>query len=115
MPSKSRPADTAALVSEQAIRERAYLLWEAAGRPDGAGDYYWNLAQAEAARALAASTAEPARSKHPQEPPAALKAGKAAKAKAVEGEAGKPKAKAKTAKPARKATPEPRAALQKPK
>jgi hypothetical protein len=32
---------------EEIIRERAYELWEAAGRPEGRSDEYWNQAQAE--------------------------------------------------------------------
>jgi hypothetical protein len=34
---------------EQRIRLRAYFLWEAAGRPDGAAERHWH--QAEAAEA----------------------------------------------------------------
>jgi Protein of unknown function (DUF2934) len=30
---------------DQVVRERAYLLWEQAGRPDGRADDYWNQAQ----------------------------------------------------------------------
>ena len=126
MPSKSQPADTAALVSEEAIRDRAYFLWEQAGRPDGTGDHYWNLALQEATHALVAtsssgvaSATKSARSKNPQELPAAIKASKSTKARVMEGEAGKPKAKAKAkakeAKPGKKASPKPRAAVQKPK
>lgn len=29
------------------IRERAYLLWESAGRPDGRSDEFWMLAMQE--------------------------------------------------------------------
>ncbi len=32
---------------EREIRERAYLLWEQAGRPDGSGEEFWFLAQQE--------------------------------------------------------------------
>jgi len=46
------------VVSEEAIRERAYHLWEADGRPDGRGDHYWQLAHAEATEALVAGMAE---------------------------------------------------------
>lgn len=128
MPSKSRPADTAALVSEQAIRERAYLLWEQAGRPEGTGEHYWHLALQEATRELVATSGngvaaatKSASSKNPQELPPPVKAGraskasKASKARLLEGEAGKPKAKAKAGKSARKASPKPRAAMQTPK
>jgi hypothetical protein len=30
---------------DQVVRERAYLLWEQAGRPDGSADDYWHQAQ----------------------------------------------------------------------
>ena len=30
---------------EQRIRERAYLLWEMEGRPDGREDEYWHRAR----------------------------------------------------------------------
>jgi hypothetical protein len=32
---------------EDAIREKAYLLWEAAGRPDGDGTEFWLKAEEE--------------------------------------------------------------------
>jgi hypothetical protein len=32
---------------EQAIRERAYHLWIADGRPDGSADHHWLAAQRE--------------------------------------------------------------------
>ena len=32
---------------ENAIREKAYLLWEAAGRPDGDGTEFWLKAEEE--------------------------------------------------------------------
>lgn len=60
MPNKS-PA-----LSEDSIRTRAYLLWEADGRPFGRDDHYWGLAQAEAVSAgsvkpkRAAAAAKPA-------------------------------------------------------
>ncbi|MBO1073616.1 DUF2934 domain-containing protein [Roseomonas marmotae] len=34
---------------EQRIRERAYTLWEADGRPEGSSDEYWYRARAEVA------------------------------------------------------------------
>ena len=40
---------------EERVRERAYQLWEAAGRPDGQADQYWHEAVAE----LAAQEDEP--------------------------------------------------------
>lgn len=36
---------------EMPIRERAYLLWERAGRPDGRADEFWVQAQRNEARA----------------------------------------------------------------
>jgi hypothetical protein len=30
---------------EQRIRERAYLMWEMEGRPDGRADEYWHRAR----------------------------------------------------------------------
>jgi Protein of unknown function (DUF2934) len=30
---------------DQVVRERAYLLWEQAGRPDGCADDFWHQAQ----------------------------------------------------------------------
>ncbi len=32
------------LDAEQNVRTRAYLLWEAAGKPDGSTDEYWYCA-----------------------------------------------------------------------
>ena len=34
-------------VTEDVIRERSYLLWEQAGRPEFAADQFWYEAQAE--------------------------------------------------------------------
>ncbi|HEY9010067.1 MAG TPA: DUF2934 domain-containing protein, partial [Devosia sp.] len=42
MPSKAK--STLAPLSEDAIRQRAYLMWEADGRPDGMSDHYWHKA-----------------------------------------------------------------------
>jgi hypothetical protein len=52
MPEK---AMTTAAVSEDAVRTRAYLMWEADGRPFGRDDHYWSLATAEMAAAGAAA------------------------------------------------------------
>ena len=38
---------------ETRIRDRAYALWERAGRPDGRADEFWGQARAEEARAAA--------------------------------------------------------------
>lgn len=101
MPGKSKPADTAAIVSDDAIRQRAYFMWEADGRPEGRGDHYWHLAHEEATRATAAESAPPA------------KAGKS-KPKVKVAEETKP---AKKAKPIEakgpKKEPKPRAAVRK--
>jgi hypothetical protein len=34
-------------VNEDAVRQRAYLIWEADGRPFGRDDHYWHLAMSE--------------------------------------------------------------------
>jgi len=53
------PATHAAGNTEQAIRERAYHLWEQDGRPHGRDIEFWSRAAAEAAtkpkRAMAAA------------------------------------------------------------
>lgn len=94
MPAKSKPADSAALVSEDAIRDRAYFMWEADGRPDGAHDHYWSKAHAEATKAFVEATsngvAKATKGKTANAAPAAVKATKATKEKV--------KAKAKPAK-----------------
>jgi hypothetical protein len=50
---------------EEAIRERAYHLWIAAGRPDGNSDAYWLDAQREvlttAMDSSASAAAKPAK------------------------------------------------------
>ena len=35
-------------IHEDAVRVRAYHLWEADGRPDGRAEHYWQLAAAQA-------------------------------------------------------------------
>ena len=107
MPAKSKPADAAVIVNEDAIRQRAYFMWEADGRPDGKHDHYWARAHEEATRAYAETTAngvaKAAKGKSPGTTPAAVKSPKPPKeAKAV-------KAKAE-AKPAKKAATKPKAA-----
>lgn len=111
VPNKSKPADSdsAALVSEDAIRQRAYFLWEADGRPDGAHDHYWTRAHAEATAAFIATTgngvAKATKGKTANAAPAAVKATKATKEKV------KAKAtKVAEPKPVKKAT-KPRAAV----
>lgn len=79
MPPRSMPA-----ASEDAIRTRAYLMWEADGRPDGRAEHYWGLAAAEmtafaaAAPQRAAASAGPAAAKQAR-PAKAKTAGKARK------------------------------------
>ena len=34
-------------LSEDAIRHRAYVLWEADGRPEGRDEHYWHLASSQ--------------------------------------------------------------------
>lgn len=92
MPGKSKTADTAATLSDDAIRQRAYYLWEADGRPEGSGEHYWSLAHHEAINGN--DNAEPKRAK-------TAKAAKAAKAKDAK------------AKPAKASAPRPPAAARK--
>jgi transposase len=42
-----RPAADVGEEADQVVRERAYLLWEQAGRPDGCADDFWHQAQHE--------------------------------------------------------------------
>ena len=85
MPAKSKPADSASLVSEDAIRQRAYFMWEADGRPDGKHDHYWAAAHAEATKAFVEATtngvAKATKGKSANKAPAAVKATKATKEK----------------------------------
>ena len=97
MPAKSKP-DPAALVSEDAIRQRAYFLWEADGRPEGGHDHYWSRAHAEATKAFIEATsngvAKATKGKVANAAPATAKATKEkvkAKAKPAKVEAAKPK------------------------
>ena len=92
MPTRSK--STSVPPNEDAIRQRAYLLWEADGRPDGMAEHYW----------LKAMEVPPAANK----PKAAKASAPAAKAKpkaAVAAKAVAPvvKAKATKAAPAKKA------------
>jgi hypothetical protein len=124
MPSKSKPADTAAMISDDAIRQRAYYLWEADGRPEGTGDHYWHRAHTEAHEAMIAETATrtamATKGANPAEMPPEVKASnRAAKAKVKAKVAEEPKAKpAKKPKAvevkAPKKAPKPRGAVPKP-
>jgi Protein of unknown function (DUF2934) len=66
--SPSRPPLAIDPERENRVRERAYLLWEADGKPHGRDVEYW-----ERARALI-STGETAASVAPADPPSALNA-----------------------------------------
>lgn len=56
VPSKTKDPQP---MSDEAIRTRAYLMWEADGRPDGMADHYWMRAAApdEAVHDAVAETA----------------------------------------------------------
>ncbi|RYE87826.1 MAG: DUF2934 domain-containing protein [Hyphomicrobiales bacterium] len=90
--------------SEDAVRHRAYLLWEADGRPDGQADHYWlkaseptsDVAARPKARATAEKTAAALKSAKPKVKAAAAKLS----APAVKA---KPAAKAPAAKASKKA------------
>lgn len=101
MPAKSKTAPPAETVSEDAIRQRAYFMWEADGRPDGRHDHYWHLAHGEASKAAAGEgngAAKPAKAKAANgvEKPA-TKDAKAARPRAVK--AAEPRAAKKATKP----------------
>jgi hypothetical protein len=80
MPSKST---TTSPISDDAVRTRAYLMWEADGRPWGRDEHYWKLALSElsapapAKLKRAAATAKPAEKKA-KATPAVVKPVKAA-------------------------------------
>lgn len=105
MPTKRTIADDNSHLSDDALRRRAYELWEADGRPEGRSDHYWHLASAEARQRFVEKTADAvariAKGRNPHDPPPALKAKLKAKPKSDE------------AKPAKKADTKPRAAVQK--
>jgi hypothetical protein len=108
--SKNDPAST----SEDAIRQRAYLMWEADGRPDGMAEHYWmraaapdaavQPAAAETARkvgvaldAMAEAETPKARKAKSDKSAADKDAGKAARKKSAGPTAAKPAGKAKSA------------------
>ncbi len=71
-------------VDENAVRDRAYLMWEADGRPDGRSEHYWGLAYAEATapkRKRAAASGKAAGAKAAGAKPVAAKSAKPAKSK----------------------------------
>jgi hypothetical protein len=57
VPSKSKAASSASTPDEEAVRRRAYELWEADGRPEGRSDHYWHMAMAESSAGQAAAPA----------------------------------------------------------
>lgn len=59
---------------EPLIRERAYLLWEAAGRPSGKDLDYWLLAEASLGPAGKAAAVEPRKPRPAARAPAKAKA-----------------------------------------
>lgn len=87
---------------EQIVRDTAYAIWEAEGKPDGRAEEHWRQAEARVAASLTARKPEaPAKASAPAKgkatgvskaavakPPAKAAATKSAVAKA-EGEAGK--------------------------
>ena len=93
MPTKAK--STVSPLSDEAIRHRAYLMWEADGRPDGWAEHYWQKASEPApdiaakpkAKAIAAKTA------------AALKAGKSKDKLVNPAETAVPKSKTKAVAP----------------
>ena len=98
MPTKAK--STPAPLSEDAIRDRAYLMWEADGRPDGMAEHYWMKAAAPdvsakpKAKSTAVKTAAALKSAKPKGKPVNPAEAAPPKAKA----ASKPKLKAAAAK-----------------
>ena len=114
MPTKAR--SISAPLNEDAIRDRAYLMWEADGRPDGMADHYWMKASEPApdisakpkAKATAAKTAAALKSAKPKGKAISPAEPAPAKSKPTPKTAEKPKLKAAAAKvsaPAVKAKP----------
>lgn len=111
MPTKAKSTTP---ISEDAIRHRAYLLWEADGRPEGMADHYWIKASQPApdvsvkqkVKAVAAKTAAALKSVVPKgksAEPAPAKAKAPAKAPKLKAAAAKLATPAVKAKPAAKA------------
>lgn len=119
MPTKAK--STPAPLNEDAIRQRAYLMWEADGRPDGMADHYWmkaseplpDVSARQKAKATASKTAAALKSATPkgkavnpaETAPAKLKAADKPKLKAAAAKVSAPAVKAKPAAkaPSRKA------------
>lgn len=107
MPTKAR--SISAPLNEDAIRDRAYLLWEADGRPDGMADHYWmkaseptpDVSARPKVKATAAKTAAALKSAKPKGK--AVNPAEAAPAKKLKAAAAKVSAPAVKAQPAAKA------------
>lgn len=97
MPTKAKPSD--GVPSEDAIRHRAYLLWEADGRPEGMADHYWM----KASESAAPKATKPAKEKPAPAKPKAAKAAPKVKAAAAKVAAPAVKAAVAAKAPARKA------------
>lgn len=109
MPTKAK--STTSPLSEDAIRHRAYLLWEADGRPDGMAEHYWakaaeptpDVSAKPKAKAIAAKTAAALKSTKPKTaspgdmPSAKAKAAAKPKLKAAAAKVAAPAVKAKPA------------------
>ncbi len=124
MPTTKQAAAPQLTISEDEIRQRAYFLWEADGRPEGDGAVYWHRAHHEAMESLVGRISDgvAAASGHhnPQEGMPVAAPAKAPKSRAKDAKAttAKPAPKPKPAKtkpgedkPAKKATTKPRAAI----
>lgn len=61
MPTKPMPSTVT--ISDDALRQRAYYLWEADGRPEGRSEHYWHLAVSEVAHMEAAPAPKAPRAK----------------------------------------------------
>jgi hypothetical protein len=94
---------------EHRVRERAYHLWEAEGKPHGRDVEFWERARAlETAEPTAADEAPPApaaKPKAPRKQPAAAAGGQAATAEASEQAGTKPDAAPKRKSPAKPKKP----------
>jgi hypothetical protein len=54
--------------TEQLIRERAYVLWENDGRPEGCADEYWRRAETEIVNQSVAGEEDPLAALDDEEP-----------------------------------------------
>lgn len=95
MPHKTS-SDTIPTPLDDAIRERAYYLWEADGKPAGRDQYYWHLAEAELSAAPVVEAVAPVKKPRAKAtkpaPDAPTKASAKSSAKADSKTESKPKA-----------------------